>query len=80
MLVLSRKEKESLLFGDNIEIIIQSIDKDSVKIAIVAPKDVKIMRKELVEQVTLENQQAIITLDPAALKSLLQLKRESSDE
>ncbi|MBS3987819.1 MAG: carbon storage regulator CsrA [Erysipelothrix sp.] len=80
MLVLSRKEKESLLIGDNIEIIIQSIDKDSVKIAIVAPKDVKIMRKELVEQVTLENQQAIITLDPAALKSLLQLKRESSDE
>jgi len=80
MLVLSRKEKESLLIGDNIEIIIQSIDKDSVKIAIVAPKDVKIMRKELVEQVTLENQQAIITLDPAALKSLLQLEKESSDE
>ncbi|MBS3986862.1 MAG: carbon storage regulator CsrA [Erysipelothrix sp.] len=80
MLVLSRKEKESLLIGENIEIIIQSIDKDSVKIAIVAPKEVKIMRKELVEQVTLENQQAMITLDPKTLKSLLQLKKESSDE
>lgn len=80
MLVLSRKEKESLLIGENIEIIIQSIDKDSVKIAIVAPKEVKIMRKELVEQVTLENQQAMNTLDPKTLKSLLQLKKESSDE
>ena len=55
MLVLSRKEKESILIGDGIEIIIQEIGKDNVRIAIVAPNDVKILRKELLENVKDEN-------------------------
>ncbi|MEL7649224.1 MAG: carbon storage regulator [Sedimentibacter sp.] len=49
MLVIKRKESESILIGDDIEIIISEISQDKVKIAINAPKDVKITRKELAE-------------------------------
>ena len=64
MLVLTRKEKESILIGDGIEIIIQEIGKDNVRIAIVAPNDVKILRKELLENVKDENRSAQIQADP----------------
>lgn len=49
MLVIKRKVSESILIGDEIEIIISEISQDKVKIAINAPKDVKITRKELAE-------------------------------
>ncbi len=49
MLVIKRKVSESIMIGDDIEIIISEIAQDKVKIAINAPKDVKITRKELIE-------------------------------
>ena len=49
MLVIKRKESESILIGDDIEIIISEISSDKVKICINAPKEIKISRKELVE-------------------------------
>lgn len=49
MLVIKRKESESILIGNDIEIIISEISQDKVKIAINAPKDIKITRKELAE-------------------------------
>ena len=55
MLVLTRKKNESIIIGDDIEIIISEISEDKVKIAIKAPKDVKIFRKELLKAVEDEN-------------------------
>lgn len=49
MLVIKRKVSESILIGDDIEIIISEISQDKVKIAINAPKEVKVTRKELAE-------------------------------
>jgi carbon storage regulator len=49
MLVIKRKVSESILIGDDIEILISEISQDKVKIAINAPKDIKITRKELAE-------------------------------
>jgi len=49
MLVIKRKETESILIGDDIEIIISEISSGKVKICINAPKEIKISRKELVE-------------------------------
>lgn len=49
MLVIKRKQNESILIGDDIEIIVSEISSDKVKICINAPKNVKISRKELVE-------------------------------
>jgi len=49
MLVIKRKETESILIGDDIEIIISEISLGKVKVCINAPKEIKISRKELVE-------------------------------
>lgn len=55
MLVLTRKKDESIIIGDDIEIIITQISEDKVKLGIVAPKDKKVFRKELLEDVKSEN-------------------------
>ena len=49
MLVIKRKVSESIMIGDDIEIIISEISQDKVKLAINAPKEIKITRKELAE-------------------------------
>lgn len=61
MLVIKRKQGEALLIGDDIEINIVSIDSGSVKIAINAPKNISILRKELYKEVEEENQNAVST-------------------
>ncbi|MBZ6004975.1 MULTISPECIES: carbon storage regulator CsrA [Paraclostridium] len=63
MLVISRKKNESLLIGDDIEIKIVKVEDGSVKLAIDAPKDKIILRKEIYEKVKEENSSAIAKLD-----------------
>jgi len=55
MLVISRKENERVKIGEKIEIIIVSIDKNQVKIGIEAPKNLTILRGELIDKVRNEN-------------------------
>ena len=55
MLVISRKENERVKIGENIEIVIVSIDKNQVKIGIEAPKNLTILRGELIDKVRNEN-------------------------
>lgn len=77
MLVLARKEKESIIIDGGIEIIIQEIGKDSVKVSIIAPKEVKVLRKELIESIKIENQNALKQLDQKELKTFFnRLKKE----
>ncbi len=47
MLVLSRKEGEKLLIGDNITLVVSKIAGNRVTLGIEAPADVKIFRGEL---------------------------------
>ncbi len=49
MLIVSRKKSESILIGDDIEVIVTEIGADRVKIGIRAPKGVPILRRELAE-------------------------------
>ncbi|WP_195264811.1 MULTISPECIES: carbon storage regulator CsrA [unclassified Clostridium] len=58
MLVITRKKGESILIGDEIEISISKIEDGSVKLAIKAPKEMTILRKELYEEVENENKEA----------------------
>jgi carbon storage regulator len=58
MLVLTRKNGETIKIGDDIEITIVSAKNDQVKIGIKAPKNVEVYRKEIYDQIQIENQQA----------------------
>lgn len=69
MLVITRKKGESILIGENIEITIVKVDDGSVKLSINAPRNVTILRKELVSEVTEENK-AAVSKDISILKSL----------
>lgn len=51
MLVISRKVGESLIISDNIKITVVSLSNDKVTIGIDAPKDIKIIREELIETI-----------------------------
>ena len=50
MLVLSRKVNETIVIGDDIQVFIAEIRGDKVRLAIRAPKEVKILRSELVDE------------------------------
>jgi len=69
MLVIGRKKGESLLIGDDIEITIIKIENGAVKIAINAPREIGILRKELYKEVTDENQRAMV-FDASDLEKL----------
>lgn len=63
MLVLKRSEGESILIGDGIEIVIIECGNGVVKLGIEAPKDVEIVRKELILDIKNENKESIDNLE-----------------
>lgn len=58
MLVLSRKLDESIIIGNDIELVVVGIDGDQVKLGIKAPKNVEIYRKEVYLTIKEENKEA----------------------
>ena len=47
MLVLARKFNESIMIGDEIEVIVIEIKNDQVKLGIKAPRKIAVHRKEV---------------------------------
>lgn len=64
MLALSRKQNESIVIGNDIEITILDVKNDQVKIGINAPKHVGIYRKEIYLQIQEENKKAMESAAP----------------
>jgi carbon storage regulator len=58
VLVLTRKKGQSIIIGDNIKIKIVSINPSGVEIGIEAPRDINIVREELLEKVKSLNLEA----------------------
>lgn len=62
MLVLSRKKGESIVIQDQIELTILSVDGDTVKVGISAPKHVDIFRKEVYLSIQETNRESVAPL------------------
>ena len=51
MLVLSRHRDESLIIGDDIEIMVVGIQGDKVQLGVIAPLSISVHRKEIYDQI-----------------------------
>lgn len=82
MLILSRKQEESVVIGNDIILKVVSIDKGSVKLGFEAPPKTLILRAELTEAIKSENTKA--TNDAVSMDMLdalgMQLKLKRSKE
>jgi carbon storage regulator len=72
MLILARKENQSIMIGDDIEITIVNIKGDHVKVGIQAPTNVKVFRKEIFEEIKKANIEAT-NIKPDAMKNITDL-------
>ena len=77
MLVVTRKVDESLIIADNIEITVLEVSRDRVKIGISAPKDIKIIRNELIDtQNVNKDSGSSKELNKNAMEALLNFTKE----
>ncbi len=77
MLILSRRKNESLVIGKNIEITVLEISGSTIKIGITAPKKVKVLRKELIEEVSNINKDSQVNINEIDFKNLIKnLKKD----
>jgi carbon storage regulator len=80
MLVLARKHNQSIMIGDDIEIVILEIKGDQVKLGINAPKKIAVHRKEIYEEIQLENIAASgYKIKPEDLKNLSDIIKKNRD-
>jgi len=74
MLVLARRLNESIMIGDDIEVVVIYIKGDQVKLGIKAPRKVTVHRKEIYQEIKQENIAAISSdFDPNTLRDLSDL-------
>jgi len=59
MLVLTRKKGQSIIIHDNIEITVLDVEGENIKIGISAPREVQVIRKELLVSVKETNQESV---------------------
>jgi carbon storage regulator len=70
MLILSRKPGDAILIDGGIRVVVVQSDRGGVRLGIEAPRDVSILRAEIVDQVTAQNTKAADA--SAALAALAQ--------
>jgi carbon storage regulator len=58
MLILSRKEGDSIIIDGGVKIVVLSADRRGVRLGIEAPTQTRILRGEIVDQVGQENKRA----------------------
>lgn len=63
MLVIARKAGESIRIADQIEVVVLAVDGHRVRLGIKAPREVKVLRTELEQQVAGTNQGAAVRKD-----------------
>jgi carbon storage regulator len=69
MLVIRRREGESLLIGENVELEVLELSSGHVKLGIRAPRQIQILRKE-VQVTSWQNRAAAQAAQPGAVAAL----------
>ncbi|HMV80613.1 MAG TPA: carbon storage regulator CsrA [Leptospiraceae bacterium] len=70
MLVLARRLNQSILIGEEVEIVVVEIKGDQVKLGIKAPKNVSVHRAEVLKEIQEENKKAKADILPTNLSEL----------
>ena len=77
MLVLARRLNESIMIGDEIEVVVIDIKGDQVKLGIAAPRSVPVFRREVYQAIQEENRRAAVA-QPGELPRLEGLGDEAT--
>jgi carbon storage regulator len=65
MLVLSRQRDESIMIGDDVEIIIVDVRGDKVRLGITAPKEIPVHRREIYDAIQREKAEKKQSTEPS---------------
>ncbi|HJA93384.1 MAG TPA: carbon storage regulator CsrA [Candidatus Eisenbergiella merdipullorum] len=77
MLILQRKEKETIVIGGDIRITVLEVGGNSVRLAIEAPQDVQVLREELLTAAQTNRESVVENLSDME-KFLSALKRKDN--
>lgn len=80
MLVLTRKKHQSIMIGDDIEIVVLEIRGEQVRLGIKAPKDVTVHRQEIYAQISEENIQAAQTQAEDVPKTIINSQTQNDPD
>ena len=80
MLILRRKAGEAIWIGDNIKVTILANDEGGVRLAVDAPKEITILREELLNAMRVNKDAAAEEAPPEALQAALPQLAARSEE
>ncbi len=66
MLVLSRREGESIVIGNDIVVTVLEVRAGQIRIGIDAPRDLQVHRQEIYNQVMAANKEAVASADTSS--------------
>jgi len=74
MLVLTRKIGERIVIADDIVVTVVNVQGDNIRLAVDAPKEIKIYRGEIYDSIVQENKQAAVANRVGKLDMLKDIK------
>ena len=82
MLILTRKQGESVAIGDDIQVTVVEIQGKQVKLGVKAPREVSVHRQEIYEKIQQENIRAsqVQDLDLSELRQVISSEDDKKDE
>lgn len=82
MFVLSRRQGESIVIGDNVVVTIVEVRGGQVRVGIDAPRSIEVHREEVYREVARENLEAVRSAgeDPGVLREALPSKQDDDGD